>query len=136
MFTYILYIMPLSETAKELCDSIEAYKKEILVTEVYSDTECGICIGVNSANEVDLEEVIWDTLKEGVIPHGNYWSIHIGYTSMINKKFLKDKFVNKVDYKLPEDEETEIVDKDQKKYPPPSKLLSSTSSNDLTWRFL
>ena len=134
--------MPLSETAKELCDSIEGYKKETLVTEVYSDTEYGVCIGINSASEIDVEEVIWDTLQEGVIPHGNYWSIHIGYTSMINKKFLNEKFANKIDYKLPEDEETEIIDNSQEKYPPQgkymsaSKLLNNNGSKDLTWRFL
>lgn len=136
MFTYMLYITPLSETASELCKKIEGYTKEPLATKVYSDTNSGICIEVLSSKEVDIEEVIWESLGEGVIPHGNYWSIHIGYTSLINKKYLKDKYVNNISYAQFEEEETEIVDKTPQKYKIPTKEKESSIISECTWRFL
>lgn len=140
MFTYILYILPLSETVLELCNKIESYKDEVLFTELYSDTGYGICIGIHCANEINVEKVIWETLEEGVIPQGSYWSIHIGFTATASKNALKEKYkeyINNIDFNLPEDEITEIVDRNQEKYQYPQKFIEKNDhQSEATWRFL
>ena len=136
MFNYILYITPLSETSSELCDKIKSYTGQTLSTEIYSDTSSGICIGVICENEIDIERVVWEVLQEGVIPHGNYWSVHIGYTSLINKKFLEEKYVNTISYSTPEQEETEIVDKSNTKYVLSKNSKDNSIPSERVWRFL